>query len=220
MEILNLHHYIQYLDLSHNKLTNLEPLGQLPFLMYLDVSKNLLTDVLNFKAPFYLTFVNYASNRVTEIRDLSDFWSLVYLDLTNNSIRKISGLENLKYLRGLNLANNLIECLENLNGMKLQVLQLQRNNISKFETGEKVGLKTLNRLVSIDLSGNRLNTLKLFRDADNLQEINMTDNNIHCLLELNYFRSLQKLSKLDLKRNPISAKEDYYRVRRSTKKAR
>lgn len=209
IEILTYHHYIQYLDLSNNELTDLKPLGQLPFLIYLDASKNYLTEILNFKAPFYLTYVNFSHNEITEMRDLSDFWSIVYLDLTHNGIKQICGLESLKYLRNLSLAQNCIECLENLNGLNVQTLQLQKNNISKFDFGV---LQSLNRLISIDLSYNKLNTLKLFRDADSLQEINMTGNNVSCLMELNYLRTLTKLCKLDLKENPVCSVSDYYRV--------
>lgn len=177
--------------------------------MYLDVSKNCLTQILDFKAPFYLTYVNFSHNEISEMRDLSDFWSIVFLDLTHNRIKRIYGLESLKYLRNLSLAQNSIESLENLYGLNLQVLQLQKNIINKFENGV---LESLNRLISIDLSYNKLNTLKLFRDADSLQEINMTGNRVSCLMELNYLRTLAKLCKLDLKENPVSEAADYYRV--------
>lgn len=209
IDILTYHHYIQYLDLSNNNLTSLTPLGQLPFLMYLDASRNLLTEILDFKAPFYLTYVNYSYNKITEMRDLSDFWSIVCLDLSRNGIKKISGLETLKYMRDLNLAQNNIECIENLNKLNIQSLYLQKNKINKFEMGV---LQTLRRLINIDVSYNQLDTLKLFRDISNLQEINMMANQISCLMELNYLRTLPRLSKLDLKGNPVCNKSDFYRV--------
>lgn len=210
IDILTYHHYLQYLDLSNNELKSLKPLGQLPFLMYLDASKNLLTEMLDFKAPFYLTYVNYSYNYLKQIRDLSDFWSISVMDLSHNYINKISGLQTLKYLRNLNLAHNQIECIENLNNMSLQWLQLQSNKISKCESGVFL---SLNRLISLDLSYNQLNSLKFFHRVHSLQEIDMTGNKIDCLMQLNYLRSLLKLTNLDLRENPVASNPDYYRVR-------
>lgn len=212
INILNHHHYLQHLDLSNNDLTQLEPLGQLPFLMYLDVSKNNLSEVLDFIPPFYLTYVKYSYNQIEKLKDLSGFWSVVYLDLSHNSIKIIEGVGNLKYLRQLNLSYNAIECLENLDNLNIQDLYLSNNNIYKFETSSHLGLKTLNHLITADLSYNNLTSLKLFNGVHSLQEVNMTANSIACLMELNYFRNLTELSKVELHKNPIASISEYYRV--------
>lgn len=213
IDILNYHHYLQYLDLSNNHLTSLKPLGQLPFLIYLDASNNSLTKILDFKAPFYLTYVNYAYNNLTNLRDLSDFWSLVFMDLAHNSIKKISGLQRLKYLRNLNLAYNEIECIENLNNLNLQILHLKNNQINRCETGV---FQSMNRLVKLDVSYNQLSSLKFLHRVNNLQEVNMAENKLDCLMQLNHLRTLGKLIKLDLRGNPVCNKSDYYRVSTNT----
>ncbi|CAH1106597.1 unnamed protein product [Psylliodes chrysocephalus] len=93
---LRSYHYIQYLDLSHNRITTLEPLSEMPFLQYLNVSHNYIENPFDFKAPLYLTTVNYSNNRIVKIPNLSALWSITSLDLSFNCIREIKGLDSLK----------------------------------------------------------------------------------------------------------------------------
>lgn len=127
-------------------------------------------------------------------------------------ISVIEGLDKLKYLRHLNLSYNEIECIENLNHMRLQTLHLKNNKIYKFEEGDDVGFKTLNDLVYVVLGYNNLRSLKLFRGAGNIQEINMIANNLGSLIEVNYLRDLIYLTKVDFRQNPITCMNNYYAV--------
>lgn len=68
----------------------------------------------------------------------------------------------LRYLQKLDLSYNDIERFENLNHLNIVDLSLEDNAISTFEEGEEVGLKTLLNLFNLDLSKNKLSSLKLF----------------------------------------------------------
>lgn len=93
---LKSYNFIQYLNLSCNTLTTLEPLGKMPFLQHLNVSHNSIEKLLDFDPPLYLSYVNYSNNLIIDIPDLTNFWSIVHLDLSKNKIRQIKGLKNLK----------------------------------------------------------------------------------------------------------------------------
>ncbi|GJQ80075.1 hypothetical protein Trydic_g19359 [Trypoxylus dichotomus] len=212
ISILTFHHYLQYLDLSWNRLTDLRALGQMPFLMYLNVSHNMLTDVLYFKPPFNLTYVNFSHNYADIIPDLSGFWSIIYLDLSYNQIYQISGLESLKYLRYLDLSHNKIKILSGLNNMKITHLNLECNEISTFEEGSNTGLHTLRDLIVVNMSNNHLKCLRLLENAKVLQKLILMNNNISCLYELEYLSHLRYLAEVYFKGNPISTDKNYYEL--------
>ncbi|CAG2065291.1 unnamed protein product [Timema podura] len=163
ISLLQYHHYLQYLDLSHNRLTNLTPLGGVQHLKSLDVSYNQLTTVLRFQAPWYLTYVNYSHNCVQVIDDLTNFWALVHLDMSHNQITRISGLQNLKYLLYLDISHNCIKRFENLSYLPIKNLILSYNYISEFEEGLGIGMKTMKDLTFINFNNNLLSSLALFQ---------------------------------------------------------
>ncbi|KAB0804889.1 hypothetical protein PPYR_01859 [Photinus pyralis] len=210
IRIIQLHHFLQYVDLSYNDLTNVESLSELPFLMYLDVSHNCLGKLLNFNPPLYLTYVNYSFNNVAKINDLSLFWSLVHLDISHNQIKVIEGLQELKYLKHLNLSYNMIKCIENLNHMPLLSLNLESNGIETFEEGEGRGLKTLPDILKLNLDYNHLSTIKFCEGMDTLQSLTVQANNLRDLLELSYLRNLNSLSEVDFRDNYLSSLDRYF----------
>ncbi|KAJ8933887.1 hypothetical protein NQ314_013740 [Rhamnusium bicolor] len=209
---LKYYHYIQYLDLSRNKLTTLAPLGQLPFLQHLNASHNHIRKLLDFKAPFYLSFVDFSHNLIRTIPDLTEFWSLTQLNVSNNGIIKISGLEKLRYLNYLDLSHNKIVTLENLNNLRIQFLILHHNAIDNIEEKNNMDLKTLCYIRSVDLSNNNLSSLKIFQIAENVENIDMSTNKISSLLELYYLKNLRYLSTLNLSNNPVSEIDFYFNV--------
>ncbi|KAI4503379.1 hypothetical protein M0802_001601 [Mischocyttarus mexicanus] len=163
--VLYYHRYLQYIDLAHNNLTNLIPLGGIPYLMYLNASYNKLIDILNFTPPWYLTYVNLSHNHITQMYDLSSFWSIVRLDLSHNEIEVIFGLHNLKYLQYLNLSYNSIEYIENLDNLNIKELNLEGNCITSYKCNESdSGLKNLINLKTIILGYNKLSNLGFFQN--------------------------------------------------------
>nr|CAI5861821.1 unnamed protein product [Callosobruchus analis] len=197
------YHFIQYLNLSFNKLTTLQPLGDLPFLQYLYVNHNDLEDLLDFKAPFYLTYVNFSYNRVKKMRDLKDFWSLVHLDLSFNEIEAIEGLESLKFLSYLDLSHNQIAVVENISNLRLQTLIIKANIIERIEEGEGVGFPTLVYIRTINLTYNKIDSLRYFEACYNLETLIVASNKIVSLMNIYYLRKLAHLRSLDIRENPI-----------------
>nr|CAH7724926.1 unnamed protein product [Callosobruchus chinensis] len=197
------YHFVQYLNLSFNKLTTLQPLGDLPFLQYLYVNHNELEDLLDFKAPFYLTHVNFSYNQVKEMRDLKDFWSLVHLDLSFNEIEVIEGLESLKFLSYLDLSHNKIKVVENISNLRIQTLLIRANMIERIQEGEGVGFHTLVYIRTINLTHNEIDTLRYFEACYNLETLIVAANKISSSMDIYYLRKLQHLRNLDIRENPV-----------------
>ncbi|XP_015187655.1 PREDICTED: leucine-rich repeat and guanylate kinase domain-containing protein-like [Polistes dominula] len=198
--VLYYHRYLQYIDLAHNNLTNLMPLGGIPYLMYLNASYNKLIDILNFTPPWYLTYVNLSHNHITQMCDLSSFWSIVRLDLSYNEIEVIFGLHNLKYLQYLNLSYNSIEYIENLDNLNIKELNLEGNCITSYKCNEwDNGIKSLINLKTIILGYNKLSSLDFFKDACSLRFIDLKYNKIIDLLEVSNLKG--SIYEIDLRGN-------------------
>ncbi|KAI4492893.1 hypothetical protein M0804_002684 [Polistes exclamans] len=198
--VLYYHRYLQYIDLAHNNLTNLMPLGGIPYLMYLNASYNKLIDILNFTPPWYLTYVNLSHNHITQMCDLSSFWSIVRLDLSHNEIEVIFGLHNLKYLQYLNLSYNSIEYIENLDNLNIKELNLEGNCITSYKCNKSdSGMKSLINLKTIILGYNKLSSLDFFKDACSLRFIDLKYNKIIDLLEVSNLKG--SIYEIDLRGN-------------------
>lgn len=207
--ILKVYHYLQYLDLSWNKLTNLTVLGQLPFLVYLDASHNQLEKLLDFKAPLNLTFANFSYNFISELGDLSDFYLLVHLDVSNNYLNRIHpSIEKLRFLHFLDLSSNSLDLIENLENLRTRELRLHSNPAYKFVTIHNKP-QLYDYLTHINLNNNQLNSLHLFQGAYNLESLEIAENRIKSLIELYSLQTLRYLVKLNLQRNPIASLPNY-----------
>ncbi|RZF36458.1 hypothetical protein LSTR_LSTR009554 [Laodelphax striatellus] len=144
ISFLSTYRCFQYIDLSRNRLTNLEALNEMVYLIYLDASHNSLQNAICMEAPWYLTYINLSHNDITTIGDLSKFWSLQNINFSHNKIDCIQGFKNLKYLRCLDLSYNRIKCLENIGYLPLTYLNLEGNEISDWKETEKEDTKEIN----------------------------------------------------------------------------
>ncbi|XP_053977116.1 leucine-rich repeat and guanylate kinase domain-containing protein-like [Hylaeus volcanicus] len=206
--MLHYHRYLRYIDLTYNYISDLSPLGGVPYLMYLNVAHNRIQIILNFTPPWYLTYVNLSYNYISEMRDISNFWSIVHLDLSHNAIEVISGLQNLKYLKYLNLSYNLIECIENLDKLNIQELNLEGNCITTFKSAVPgYNINTLPHLRVIYLGYNKISDLEFFKDGYSLRVIDLKFNRISDLLELSNFKGF--IDEIDLRGNGCTKWPNY-----------
>ncbi|XP_076630008.1 uncharacterized protein LOC143346118 [Colletes latitarsis] len=206
--MLYCHRYLRYIDLAYNYISNLSPLGGVPYLMHLNLAHNRIKTILNFTPPWYLTYVNLSYNYISEMRDISNFWSIVHLDLSHNAIEVISGLQNLKYLKYLNLSYNLIECIENLDKLNIQELNLEGNCITSFKSAVPgYNINTIPHLRAIYLGYNKISNLEFFKDGYSLRVIDLKFNRITDLLELSNFKGF--IDEIDLRGNGCTMWPNY-----------
>ena len=121
---------LRFMDVSNNKLTDLSPLGCLPFLLTLNASKNMLTSVLDFKAPLCLREADLSDNRIYAMNSLAAHRFLEALNLSGNRILEISGVRDNVALRKLIMDKNGITSITNLGNLPLRVLSLARNGLT------------------------------------------------------------------------------------------
>lgn len=196
--------HLQNVVLSHNSLTDLSPLGCMPYLVFLDVSHNELTTVLDFKPPLGLRDVIMSHNKIEVLPDLSAHHCLTRLTLDYNSISEIQGLSSCHRLTHLSLMNNNISRIANLDNLPLKSLDLSNNNIKKIEN-----LETLKYLEKINLSRNSIRSMKGLQNHNLLQEIDLEENQVIDIAEVRYIRELNLLRNLNLLGNPIQGMPDY-----------
>ncbi|XP_011851216.1 PREDICTED: leucine-rich repeat and guanylate kinase domain-containing protein [Mandrillus leucophaeus] len=197
--------HLQKLDLSVNKIEDLSCVSCMPYLLELNASQNNLTTFFNFKPPKNLKKVDFSHNHISEICDLSAYHALTKLILDGNEIEEISGLEKCNNLTHLSLANNKIMTINGLNKLPIKILSLSNNQIETI-----TGLEDLKALQNLDLSHNQISSLQGLENHDLLEVINLEDNKIAELREIEYIKNLPILRVLNLLKNPIQEKSEYW----------
>ena len=204
ISLLDSYCYLQKVNLSCNKLTDLSALSKMKHLIELDASDNAIEELLNFSPPTALKVANFSHNKIASIPNLSEFKHLVKLHLDHNKLSEISGLSQCQSLTVLTLSNNEILKIEGLENLKLRTLSLSCNKLMKIEN-----LNNLIQLQNLDLSGNNIFSLSGFTDKHQLFQLNMADNQINDLEEIQHLVQIKNLWHLDLSNNPVFEQEDY-----------
>lgn len=160
-----------------------------PVLITLDISNNKIADLNGIKNFPALENLQISSNNLTDISMLSELSSLQKLNLKNNQIRNISALKFLPQLTMLNISGNpvgnsdVIKCLKNLD--TLIVSNTGITNVSS--------LSGLTNLTSLDLSGNLIGDIKPLQKLTNLKSLNLTGTDFTDFSSLKSFTSLKEL---------------------------
>ncbi|XP_076993200.1 leucine-rich repeat and guanylate kinase domain-containing protein isoform X4 [Tamandua tetradactyla] len=197
--------HLQKLDLSVNKIEDLSCVSCMPYLLELNASQNKLTTFFNFKPPKNLKNVDFSCNRISEMCDLSSYQALTKLILDSNKIEEIKGLELCINLTHLSLAKNKITTIHGLSMLPIKILCLSYNHIEKI-----TGLEDLKALQSLDLSHNQIASLQGLENHEFLEVINLEDNKVAELGEIECIENLPLLRVLNLLRNPIQEKSEYW----------
>ena len=170
------------LDLSTNKISNLEPLSKVVFpnLHHLFLNNNQITSIDIFgKVNFpNLKELNLSSNKIESIKIFENikFPQLKQLDLSKNQIIDLTPLSkaNIPDLEDLCLEQNKIESIDILLNIKfknLKKLKFEKNNIKNVEILEKIPLIKLNYLsLGDDTLGEKVDVLKKIK-FDELEDI-------------------------------------------------
>ncbi|XP_031633407.1 protein phosphatase 1 regulatory subunit 42-like [Contarinia nasturtii] len=121
------------------------------------------------------------NNSIQKIANLDQLHHLTHLYLQWNRIRKIENINHLQNLRKLYLSYNEIECLDGVDNLNLlEELHLEYQNLQSqheftFGVNSLIGISASLRILNI--SGLRLNELKLLKTLPHLEELSAADNN-------------------------------------------
>lgn len=199
--------HLQHIDLSNNNLSTLKALSSIQHLLTLNVSHNSLTIFPDFPPPANLLSLDASFNSIKSSLQASKHMYLQSLNLSNNNLSSIEGLEDLPNLQSLSLSHNKISKINNL-PISLQVLNISNNEISKLSQGFKKSIF----LRIIDLSFNKLSSLKGTEDLEHLMTLVLKNNNFTKINTMDHLVNLALLSDLDFTSNPVTEKK-HYRLR-------
>lgn len=184
--------YLESINLSGNKrIEDLEPLEELHSLKYLNLSDNDIRYVDSLKELEYLKYLNLSKNDISYIEDFDDLTYLYYLDLSDNyNIGGLDELSDLKNLTTLKLNHTGISSLSFLEDLKeLTELDLSENSISDLDD-----LKKLDNLKTLYLNDNSITYIEDLKDLKSLEELNVWGNDINDVEEFKKFKKLRKLT--------------------------
>ena len=100
--------YLERLDISGNKITDISALANVSTLRKLYAANNSISDISSLKGLTNLEYVGLRNNNISDASPLIDNPNLKYLHLADNNITAVSGIgENLLllYLEGNNISN-------------------------------------------------------------------------------------------------------------------
>ncbi len=119
MENIDKYHYVPIIDLSNNKIQNLQPLSTLINLKELDLSDNQIVDLRPLSALNNLQVLYLSDNQIIDLQPLQILVNLQILYLPNNRFTDIRPLLTLVNLLELDLFDNFVKDIHMLK-MKLQ----------------------------------------------------------------------------------------------------
>lgn len=199
--------HLQHVNLSKNRLSTLRVLSSLPHLLTLNISHNLLGQIMDFDPPANLLYIDASNNSIKSFKKISKNRFLQRLNLDNNQISEITDIDSLTNLQYLSISSNKILRISNL-PTSLQYLNLSQNEIKKIS----IGFVKLSFLRVVDLSYNRLSSLKGCEELESLMVLNLAGNLLGRINTLNHLVDLALLSDLDLTGNALCEKV-HFRLR-------
>lgn len=188
---------MQHLNLSYNRIAEIEGMEHLDCLTNLRLSHNDITEIKGLDQLVLLQNFDISNNRITELKGLHQLISLQVLNIGRNDIRELKGLDRVTSLLVLNIEFNDITELKGLDALtSLQTLNIKRNEIIELK-----GLDQLTSLKDLDISRNRITELKGLDQLTSLITLRINDNQI---TELKGLDRLTALQRLDIDTNQIT----------------
>ncbi|KAL9119379.1 MAG: hypothetical protein Q9187_004065, partial [Circinaria calcarea] len=152
-------------------------------------------------APSSLRVLGAQRNALSNLTGWSHLQNLQYLDVSGNQLQSLRGFQGLCHLRELRADDNQIDSLDgicSLNG--LIKLRLRRNQIIAIDFGKA----NLQRLVELDLQGNKIVRASHLHQLPVLSLLDLSDNGINDL-EPALVHAIPSLHTLDVSGNNLSS---------------
>lgn len=185
------------LDLHDKRLSSLHMLDEFcGKLTTLDASQNALGHLEGI--PPNVRQLKVSHNMLTELTSWDHLMNLQYVDISGNEVKSLSALKNLVHLRSIKADNNQLTSLDGLD-MHDGLLSLKaRDNL--IDEVDFAGIK-LDRLTELDLTGNRIASVRNLDLLSALGRLKLGRNNI---MRFSVKASMKGLRQLDLSDNQLT----------------
>ena len=181
---------LSYLYLNNNKIENIEPLRGLTKLIQLYLNNNKIENIEPLRGLTNLTSLLLGVNKIENVEPLRGLTNLTILGLSSNKIENIEPLKGLTNLKGLYLNDNKIENIESLRGLtNLTELYLENNKIENIEP-----LKGLTKLIQLYLNINKIENIEPLKELTNLILLDLDINKIENIEPLKELTNLKWLN--------------------------
>lgn len=124
-----------YLDISSNKLDNINCVNTLPSLERLFCTHNSLSKLPSLSVLKRLKEVDFSCNSLVDLSGLKGCNKLEIIVVDKNRIKNVASISNLKSLQELKISCNLISDLKSISELSnsLEVLEISNNKIGHFD---------------------------------------------------------------------------------------
>ncbi|KAF7259038.1 hypothetical protein EG68_03733 [Paragonimus skrjabini miyazakii] len=197
--------HLIYLKADNNQIERADCLNSLRFLQFLDLSGNKLTTINDLKLPL-LQHLKVHENYIETLNSTGyglqpcQFPALHTLEVRGNKLTSLDGVGNLSTLRSLYCAENNLRTTEGIANLTLLVRLHLRNNQIKRLVGFSHSFASLEY---INLRGNRISRFRTVKELDclpSLKVLSLLDNPIcdkdeYRLVVIGILNSLQRLDK-------------------------
>ncbi len=167
---------ISSLDLSYNKISNVDKLSSLPELYYLDVSHNDIEEI-KLDNP-ELGELNLSGNNLNWENNIKFNDSLYKIDLSNTGLTNLNKIDcNGEYL-DLNVSDNSIETIDGIEKLDVKILNISKINAKDFSKLNKISA------ISIIANDNNIDDISVFNDVD-VSSLELKNNKLKDISEFN-----------------------------------
>jgi internalin A len=185
------------LNLNSNEIFNGESISRLSNLHSLYLHGNQILDCRFLSKLINLSSLNLSKNRINDGNLLRDLVNLTLIDLHRNNIKDAGFLNNMINLNNLNISAN-----EIIDGSFLgKLTNLTALNLSGNQIKGGVYFNNLTNLSSLNLSGNQISDGGFLANLTNLRTLDLGSNEIRSGL---FLEKLTNLTHLNLSGNQIS----------------
>jgi len=183
--------YLNRLDLSQNKIEEIENLEGLESLELVNLRDNSLETLTGLESLKNLKQLIVSKNDIQEIAHLENLSQLTRLVIDQNySIWNLSGLAPLVNLEELSLSETSISTLAGIERIRaLKRLFLDFTPIAKLDE-----LQAMTQLETVSLCGTKVQSVAPLANCRNLKELYLRNSKFNRLLELDPFDFLEALS--------------------------
>lgn len=162
---------LETIDLSQNKIKDINPVGDLTNLTILNLKYNRISDIRPVQNITGLTVLQVDSNQISDITPVQNLTSLTTFACKDNQIDDISSLKKLDKLRVLVLNNNKITSIDVVKDLKsLQFLLIADNKVTDISV-----IKDLTGLKSLAINNNPIENFAPIQNLNNLAFLNLSD---------------------------------------------